>query len=110
VFTYSERDNTPASEMQNSVAMHERKKRTNMLRILSAKKLRFFYETQKDKIYNVLFESDNKNGFMHGFTENYVKVKTEYHSELTNNIYKCRLNSIDETGEMTCEMISFDFA
>lgn len=110
VFTYSERDNTLAAEMKDTVPMHERKKRTNMLRILSTKKLRHFYETQKGKTFNVLFESDNKNDFMHGFTENYVKVKTEFNSELTNNIYTCRLNEIDGNGEMTCEILSLDFA
>ena len=110
VFTYSERDNTLAIEMKDVVPMHERKKRTNMLRILSTKKLRHFYETQNGKTMNVLFESDNKNGFMHGFTENYVKVKTAFNPDLINSIQTCQLNSIDETGEMTCEILSYDFA
>ena len=100
VFTYSERDNTPAAEMDNVVPIAERKKRNKMLRILSDKKLRNFYNQHINKTYNVLFEADNKAGFMHGFTENYIKVKTAYDAALINQIIPCVMNNIDEYGEM----------
>lgn len=100
VFTYSERDNTPAAAMDNVVPIAERKKRNKMLRILSDKKLRNFYNQHLGKTYNVLFESDNKNGFMHGFTENYIKVKTAYDAQLINQIIPCEMGSIDAYGEM----------
>lgn len=100
VFTYSERDNTLAVEMEGVVPIAERKRRNAMLRILSEKKLRNFYSQHIGQTYNVLFEADNKNGFMHGFTENYIKVKTAYDAELINQIVSCTMNSIDEFGEM----------
>src|ERR1700741_344988 len=75
VFTYSERTNTDAANMEGTVPYAERKKRNKMLRILSAKKLRHFYEQHIGKQHKVLFEQENKDGFMFGFTENYLKVK-----------------------------------
>ena len=76
VFTYSERDNTEAAEMKDVVSHKQRQKRSKMLRGLSAKKRRAFYESQLNTNRVVLFESENKSGYIHGFTENYVKVKT----------------------------------
>lgn len=100
VFTYSERDNTLAAEMKDVVPIAERKKRSKMLHILSDKKLRHFYNQHIGKKYNVLFEADNKNGFMHGFTENYIKVKAPVNKELINQIVPCTMKSVDEYGEM----------
>jgi threonylcarbamoyladenosine tRNA methylthiotransferase MtaB len=100
VFTYSERDNTPAAEMKQEVPMAERKKRNKMLRILSEKKLRNFYNQHLGKTYNVLFESDNKSGFMHGFTSNYIKVKTNYNNALINQVHACKLIDIDTDGDV----------
>ena len=76
VFTYSERDHTPAAKMSGVVPKEIRHKRSKMLRGLSAKKRRIFYETQVGKTRRVLFENENKEGFIHGFTDNYIKVKT----------------------------------
>ena len=76
VFTYSERENTPASEMENPVDKGVRNQRSKMLRILSAKKKRAFYEQNIGSSRTVLFEHDNKGGYIQGFTENYIKVKT----------------------------------
>ena len=76
VFTYSERPDTPAASMGGKVGQAERKKRSKMLRSLSAKKRRAFYTTQLGTVRTVLFEGENKKGYIHGFTENYVKVKT----------------------------------
>ena len=104
VFTYSERDNTPASEMDEPVPMGVRKERNKKLRILSEKKLRRFYESQIGTNQNVLFESDNKSGWMHGFTENYVKVKTLYDPSLINQIIECRLVAISENGDVEVEI------
>jgi len=105
VFTYSERDNTEAIEMDGIVHPSVRNKRSKMLRALSAKKKRVFYESQVGKTKTVIFEADNKNGFMHGFTENYVKVKTAWDSELINVIKNVKLKSIDEDGDMIIEII-----
>ncbi|MEP6260451.1 MAG: tRNA (N(6)-L-threonylcarbamoyladenosine(37)-C(2))-methylthiotransferase MtaB [Gillisia sp.] len=98
VFAYSERDNTPAAEMENPVPLKIRKKRSRMLRGLSAKKRRAFYENQLGSIHTVLFESENKEGFIHGFTENYVKVKTHWNPELVNTLHSIVLEKIDEDG------------
>ena len=104
VFTYSERPNTEAVLMDGVVPKNIRNKRSKMLRGLSAKKRRFFYESQLGNELNVLFEGENKNGFIHGFTENYVKVKTYWNPELVNTLHKVRLTNIDEDG-----LVRFDW-
>ncbi|MBT8321432.1 MAG: tRNA (N(6)-L-threonylcarbamoyladenosine(37)-C(2))-methylthiotransferase MtaB, partial [Eudoraea sp.] len=86
VFTYSERDNTPAATMDGAVPLKVRQKRSKMLRALSVKKRRAFYETQLGSVRTVLFESENKAGYIHGFTENYVKVRTPWNPSLVNTL------------------------
>jgi len=98
VFTYSERPNTEAVEMDGVVPMNVRKKRSKMLRGLSVKKRRAFYETQIGNVLTVLFEQDNKEGFIQGFTENYVKVKAYWNPELKNTLHKVKLTDIDDDG------------
>ncbi len=98
VFTYSERPNTEAIEMDGVVPINVRKKRSKMLRGLSVKKRRAFYESQIGNTLNVLFESENKEGYIHGFTENYVKIKYPWNPELINTIHKIKLTEIKEDG------------
>ncbi len=98
VFTYSERDNTEAATMSGKVSKSVRSKRSKMLRGLSVKKRRAFYESQLDSARSVLFESENKAGYIHGFTENYVKVKAPWNPELINTIHNVRLTKIDDDG------------
>lgn len=98
VFTYSERDNTPAAEMKGVVPHNVRKKRSKMLRGLSAKKRRAFYESQLGNSGTVLFEGENKEGYIHGFTENYVKVKAPWDPGKVNTLQKIKLTEIDEDG------------
>ena len=100
VFTYSERDNTEAAELPDVVPMNVRNKRSKMLRGLSVKKRRAFYESQIGTNRTVLFESDNKEGYIHGFTENYVKVKTPWNPELANTLHEINLTKIDEDGSV----------
>lgn len=100
VFTYSERDNTEAAEMTNVVPMNVRNKRSKMLRGLSVKKRRAFYESQLGSNRTVLFEGENKEGYIHGFTENYVKVKTPWNPELVNTLHDIQLTHIDEDGSV----------
>ncbi len=104
VFTYSERPNTEAAEMENVVPQNIRAKRSKMLRGLSAKKRRAFYESQLGKILTVLFENENKEGYIHGFTKNYVKVKSPWNPELTNTLQTIILKEIDEDG-----LVRFEF-
>ncbi len=103
VFTYSERDNTIAAEMQGSVPGSQRADRSKMLHILSEKKRRAFYGAQLGKRETVLFEGDIKDGFMHGFTRNYVKVRTPYDPLLINETLDVRLVSICENGDVEIE-------
>lgn len=98
VFTYSERDNTPAAEMDGAVPIKVRNKRSKMLRGLSVKKRRAFYESQIGTVRTVLFEGENKQGYIHGFTENYVKVKAPWNPELINTLQKVTLTGIDTDG------------
>ncbi|MBN4082759.1 tRNA (N(6)-L-threonylcarbamoyladenosine(37)-C(2))-methylthiotransferase MtaB [bacterium AH-315-A23] len=98
VFTYSERPNTEADDMKGVVPQITRTKRSKMLRGLSVKKRRVFYESQLGNELTVLFEGENKEGFIHGFTENYVKVKTPWNPELVNTLQHIKLTKIDEDG------------
>ncbi|MDH3323897.1 MAG: tRNA (N(6)-L-threonylcarbamoyladenosine(37)-C(2))-methylthiotransferase MtaB [Flavobacteriaceae bacterium] len=98
VFTYSERPNTEAIEMEGVVPQKVRNKRSKMLRGLSVKKRRAFYESQIGNQLSVLFEGENKDGFIHGFTENYVKVKTKWDPNLVNTIHPIELTEIDTDG------------
>ena len=98
VFTYSERPNTEAASMEGVVPKKVRAKRSKMLRGLSVKKRRAFYESQLGNSLTVLFESENKGGYIHGFTENYVKVKTPWNPDLVNSLHEISLTKIDEDG------------
>jgi threonylcarbamoyladenosine tRNA methylthiotransferase MtaB len=108
VFTYSERDNTEAAEMTNVVPMNVRNKRSKMLRGLSVKKRRAFYESQLGSNRTVLFEGENKEGYIHGFTENYVKVKTPWNPELVNTLHEIQLTHIDEDGSVRMEFLNVE--
>ena len=108
VFTYSERDNTEAVEMEGVVPMNVRSKRSKMLRGLSVKKRRAFYESQIGTNRTVLFESENKEGYIHGFTENYVKVKTPWNPELVNTLHEINLTKIDEDGSVRMEFLNVE--
>ncbi|PKA83929.1 threonylcarbamoyladenosine tRNA methylthiotransferase MtaB [Ulvibacter sp. MAR_2010_11] len=105
VFTYSERDNTPAATMEGVVPQKIRNKRSKMLRGLSAKKRHAFYERELGSTRTVLFEGENKEGYIHGFTENYVKVKAPWNPELVNTLHAVELNKIDEDGLVRFEWI-----
>ncbi|MFY7742153.1 MAG: tRNA (N(6)-L-threonylcarbamoyladenosine(37)-C(2))-methylthiotransferase MtaB [Flavobacterium sp.] len=105
VFTYSERDNTEAAEMDGVVPANIRSKRSKMLRGLSVKKRRAFYESQLGTTRTVLFEAENKEGYIHGFTENYVKVKTPWNPELVNTLHEIKLTKIDEDGSVRMEFV-----
>ena len=98
VFSYSERPNTPAAEMKNQVSKTIKNKRSKMLRGLSAKKRHAFYESQLQKTKTILFEAENKEGYIQGFTENYVKVRTPWDPALQNQTRSATLAEIDQKG------------
>jgi threonylcarbamoyladenosine tRNA methylthiotransferase MtaB len=101
VFSYSERPNTIALKLNGIVPKAERTRRSKMLQILSQKKKRAFYQSQLGKIKTVLFENENHDGFIHGFTENYIKVRVPYSGKLKNTIQSVEL--LDFGGEDTIE-------
>ncbi|RED97481.1 tRNA (N(6)-L-threonylcarbamoyladenosine(37)-C(2))-methylthiotransferase MtaB [Marinoscillum furvescens] len=103
VFTYSERANTAALEMDGTVPLKERQKRSKMLRTLSEKKKRYFYEQHQGNTQKVLFEDDVENGYMHGFTENYIRVKAKYDPVLINELKTLNLVRVDENCLMEVE-------
>ena len=103
VFTYSERDNTPAVQMEGIVDMAVRKKRNKMLRVLSAKKRRAFYESQLGTTQRVIFEENFKDGYILGYTENYVQVATTWNPELINQTFEVKLTEIDDLGRVRFE-------
>lgn len=105
VFTYSERPNTEAADFEGIVPNKIRKKRNKMLRILSEKKRMAFYNSQLGSVQTVLWEASNKHGKMHGFTENYVKVETDYDENLINVTEEVKLISINSAAMVEVERI-----
>ena len=104
VFTYSERANTTAKKMADAVPVNTRRERSRQLQILSDKKKRAFYESQIGNEHIALFESENHNGFLHGFTENYVKVKVPFDPALINQTVKVSLENIDNDGNVNAQL------
>lgn len=104
VFTYSERANTTAVKLGDPVPMAVRRERSKQLHILSDKKKRAFYEQNISSIRSVLFEHEEDNGVMYGFTENYVKVKMPYDATMVNTFQTVKLTEIDRDGIMKCEL------
>ncbi|MFT7283001.1 MAG: threonylcarbamoyladenosine tRNA methylthiotransferase MtaB [Cyclobacteriaceae bacterium] len=100
VFTYSERANTPAIELADPVPIKVRQERSTMLRSLSEKKKRRFYESQLNSKRNVLFEEAVEDDRMHGFTENYVRVEAKYDPLMINETLPVQLTNINERGYM----------
>lgn len=94
VFTYSERPGTPAIYMEGAVPVSERKRRNKMLRILSEKKQHAFYKINEGRTVNVLWEHENRNGIMEGYSENYIRVKAEYNSEFVNALTGVKLEHL----------------
>lgn len=105
VFTYSEREDTEAIHFDGVVPMSERKKRNKMLRILSEKKRMAFYKSQLGSTRKVVWESDDKNGMMHGFTENYVKVQTPYDESLINQLMEVELVMLNADGIVDVQLL-----
>lgn len=105
VFTYSERANTGAPKLGEYVPMEKRKERSKMLHILSEKKKRAFYEANLGTERTVLFEAEEDQGIMYGFTENYVKVKVPFQAELVNNFRRVKLTEIDRDGIVKVELL-----
>lgn len=100
VFTYSERDNTTALRIADVVEMEKRNDRTKILRLISEKKKRAFYNEFTGTNRNVLWESQEDEGIMYGFTDNYIRVRTGFDKELVNQITKAELISVNADTEM----------
>jgi threonylcarbamoyladenosine tRNA methylthiotransferase MtaB len=105
VFTYSERANTTAVKLGEPVPMSVRRERSKQLHILSDKKKRAFYEQNIGTFRTVLFEHEEDNGIMYGFTENYVKVKMAYDAQMVNTFQRIELTEIDRDGIMKCALV-----
>ncbi|KGE15498.1 tRNA (N(6)-L-threonylcarbamoyladenosine(37)-C(2))-methylthiotransferase MtaB [Sphingobacterium deserti] len=105
VFTYSERENTIAAQMEGAVPGAQRSDRSKMLHILSEKKRRAFFDQQIGKIGEVLFEGDVKDGYMHGFSKNYVKVRALYDPLLVNEVVPVRFTAITDQCEVEVEEV-----
>ncbi len=95
VFSYSERENTKAIELNGVVPKTTRNKRSKLLRLLSASKKSRFYKQHIGGDYNVLFESENKNGFIEGYTENYIRVRKNWNKNLVGKIQKVKIEKVD---------------
>ena len=106
VFTYSERPNTKAATMKDAVPMETRNRRSKMLRSLTEKKKRFFYQQNIDLVTNVLFENDFEDGVMHGFTENYIRVSANYDPLRVNEVVPVTITTINSMGYAEVEELS----
>jgi len=98
VFTYSQRENTRAANLLNPVEGKIKKERSDLLHQLSVRKKELFYDLNKGRLVNVLFESSDTNGFMHGFSENYIRVKTSFNPDHINDIIPVSLDNLDNDG------------
>ncbi len=98
VFTYSERPNTPAMEMEGAVDMEERRRRNTMLTILSDKKRRYFYEQHLGQVREVLFEHSKTPGMISGFTDNYIRIEATLDEQLANSLAHVELQRINGNG------------
>lgn len=98
VFTYSERPNTPAMEMEGAVDMEERRRRNTMLTILSDKKRRHFYEQHLGQVREVLFEHSKTPGMISGFTDNYIRIEAALDEQLANSLAHVELQRINGNG------------
>lgn len=107
VFTYSERNNTAALQIEEVVPLQKRNERSKMLHILSDKKRRYFYEQNIGKTATVLFEQNIENGKMEGFSENYVRVVAKYDPLLINELKDVKLTSINTEGLVEVEELDF---
>ena len=105
VFTYSERANTEAMQLENAVNMAERKRRTKMLRILSSKKKTAFYNNFKDTEQEVLFEIEQKNNRIYGYSRNYLRISVPFDTELINQKRKIKIGKIDAEGNLLGELM-----
>jgi threonylcarbamoyladenosine tRNA methylthiotransferase MtaB len=105
VFTYSERANTEAMQFENVVNMVERKRRTKMLRILSSKKKTAFYNNFKDTEQEVLFEIEQKNNRIYGYSRNYLRISVPFDTELINQKRKIKIGKIDAEGNLLGELM-----
>ncbi|MBT8219720.1 MAG: tRNA (N(6)-L-threonylcarbamoyladenosine(37)-C(2))-methylthiotransferase MtaB [Bacteroidia bacterium] len=104
VFTYSERANTHAINLEDPVPMHVRRQRNEMLRILSEKKKRYFYNQHLGSERKVLFEQHKDPQFLSGFTDNYIKVLVPFEDGLLNTIHSVKLDQINSEGMMISSM------
>jgi threonylcarbamoyladenosine tRNA methylthiotransferase MtaB len=100
VFTYSERDNTPAASMPGSVPPPERNRRNQVLRMLSDKKRQAFYGQFAGQVRSVLFESESEPGWLTGFTDNYIQVAIPADPALENRLLPVRLGGQTATGHL----------
>lgn len=106
VFTYSERANTTAIKMDEAVPMDVRKERSKILHLLSDRKKRLFYEQNIGNIRTALIESEQDEGWMYGFTENYVKIRIPFDAAIANQFKKIRLTKVNSDGTMDCEFVN----
>ncbi len=105
VFTYSERPNTPAFNLPQ-IPYRDRKIRAHKLRELSKQKKTNFYRTYLNQKALVLFEKENKNGKMLGFTDNYIRVSSNYNSNLTNQIVEVQLEGLLNQDMVSSRVLS----
>lgn len=106
VFTYSERANTKAIEIEEVVPVHIRNERNAMFRSLSEKKRRYFYDQFLGEERKVLFEQERKGAIMHGFTDNYIKVAVPFDPAMVNRLLPVQLKDFDEAGNVKCSLLS----
>jgi threonylcarbamoyladenosine tRNA methylthiotransferase MtaB len=105
VFTYSERVDTAAEKMDGIVSVKDRHERSKMLRSLSVKKRRYFYEQNLGKENRVLFENDIENNQIHGFSDNYIRIAVPYDPALINRTINVRMEKINDQGNVQGQLL-----
>lgn len=106
VFSYSDRDGTPASKMTGKINPQIIKQRSQKLNTLARAKQNNFYKKNIGTIHKVLVESSRSGDSMFGFTDNYIKAEFPYSQDLANKIITAKITGINEKGNAIAEIIS----
>ncbi|MBC8005634.1 MAG: tRNA (N(6)-L-threonylcarbamoyladenosine(37)-C(2))-methylthiotransferase MtaB [Verrucomicrobia bacterium] len=104
-FPYSERPGTKALEIKPVIPVDERKQRTQRLIALSERKTAYFYSQNLGTVRKVLFEEQKDKKILSGFTDNYIRVETDYREELENKIVTVKLESILPNGNVWARVV-----
>jgi threonylcarbamoyladenosine tRNA methylthiotransferase MtaB len=103
VFTFSARPGTPAFDLPDQLSQEVKQNRNKQLRLLGASKSLAFANKYNGSDFPVLFETEEKDGFLFGYSPNYLRVKLPYSAAFVNTIQLVKLVGVDRHGHTICK-------